>query len=344
MREPPPRLLERYLLFWLALLSTIALFWHDPGPTAFDPFVGSRPALSYLIAATMFAVGCLLPRDEVRQIGRRWPSVVAGTAIQYTAMPLLAFGLGRLFPLSSDALIGLIMVGCVPGAMASNVLTLLARGNVTYSVSLTTSATLLSPLVVPIALKWTLRAHVDIDALAVCVSLLEQVVAPVVAGYVVCRLSRRFAKLMQTWGPVVAHLAILWIIAVVVALNRDRLKGALGFGDYAAPGEATVIGALALLNLLGYGAGYLGGLALRLPERMRRALTLEVGMQNAGLGTVLALQFFPEQPGAAIPPALYTFGCMMTGTALAGIWARFGREADEPTDGRVAGSKHSVAP
>jgi BASS family bile acid:Na+ symporter len=110
---------------------------------------------------------------------------------------------------------------------------------------------------------------------------------------------------------VVANLVILWLIAVVVALNRHRL-GQAGW---------DVLVALLAVNVLGYYAGYLGGMLLRLPEGMRRALTIEIGMQNAGLGTTLVLQLFPEQPAAAIPPALYTFGCMLTGTLLARWWA-----------------------
>jgi BASS family bile acid:Na+ symporter len=76
-----------------------------------------------------------------------------------------------------------------------------------------------------------------------------------------------------------------------------------------------------MINLLGYTAGWLGGLAMRLPVPMRRALTLEIGMQNAGLGTGLILTLFPDYPAAAIPTAAYTFGCMLTGTVLANVWS-----------------------
>ena len=87
-----------------------------------------------------------------------------------------------------------------------------------------------------------------------------------------------------------------------------------------------------MINLAGYFAGYAGGRLLRLPRPMRRALTLEVGMQNAGLGTFLVLKVFNEEPAAAIPTALYTFGCMFTGTVLARLWAGFGKEKDgQPT-------------
>lgn len=146
--------LEKLLLVWLVALCLLAFFW--PAASArllpavqFDPFVATKGWLSGMIAVTMLAIGSLLPAEEIEQVVRRWPLVLAGTAAQYVSMPLLAYGVGRLFGLEGPWMIGIVMVGCVPGAMASNVLTLIARGNVSYSVSLTTSATVLSPLVVP---------------------------------------------------------------------------------------------------------------------------------------------------------------------------------------------------
>lgn len=313
-------MLQRFLLLWLTLLSLVAFSW----PTifenlsldirSFDPFVATHRfgMLKLLIVVAMFAVGSLLPRDEFRDLRKRWPTVLGGTAIQYTVMPLFAFGAAQLFALSEPATIGLIMVGCVPGAMASNVLTLAARGNVSYSVSLTTSATLLSPLVVPFVLSWLLGERIEIDPLAEFQKLMLLVVGPVLAGHFACRFSDRVQRAMKSAGPILANTAILWIIATVVGLNRDRL------GDI----TPRVLGALLAVNLLGYTAGFFGGRLMRLPTGMKRALTLEVGMQNAGLGTVLVLDLFKDNPAVAIPTAAYTFGCMLTGTLLVQIWSR----------------------
>jgi len=306
-------MLERLLLLWLTLLSLLAYFWADMFPGVGNPFLASKPYLNYMILTTMFAIGSLLPRDEVRQVATRWPTVLGGTAVQYASMPLLAFCVGRLFGFEGPMLIGITMVGCVPGAMASNVLTLAARANVSYSVSLTTMATLLSPLMVPAVLMLTLgqwRAFPPEKLWHMSLTLCWTVVLPVVAGHMLSRTFGRWESIARRVGPIVANLSILWIIAVVVALNRDRLA------DF----QWAIIAALLLINLGGYLAGNLGGRLLRLPRPMRRALTLEVGMQNAGLGTVLALEVFKEEPTAAIPTALYTFGCMFTGTILARTW------------------------
>lgn len=307
-------IVQRFLLLWLTVLSALAYYWPQLMSADFDPFLATDrfDLLKPLFRITMFSIGALLPRDEIEQVIRRWPSVLGGTAIQYTAMPLLAWSIGHAFGLPREALIGVVLVGCVPGAMASNVLTLAAGGNVSYSVSLTTSATLLSPLVVPFTLMLTLGTTAELDPLQTFFNLITLVVAPVVMGYVASLSSDRIAEILHVCGPIAANVTILWIVAVVVGINRDRLS------------EATplVLTALLLVNIAGYIAGNLGGRLLQLPDPMRRALTLEVGMQNAGLGTVLARDLFPDSPEVAIPTAAYTFGCMLTGTILAHYWRR----------------------
>ncbi|QDV38728.1 bile acid:sodium symporter family protein [Tautonia plasticadhaerens] len=315
MRPPP-------VLIGLLLLSGLALAWPRAfGSSAFDPFLASTGGLWGLIALAMFAIGWRLPRDEVAQVARRWPAVLGGTAVQYAAMPALAYLAARLSRLDADATVGLILVGCVPGAMASNVLTLMARGNVSYSVSLTTLATVASPVVVPLTLRVALGGiSVDFPAADAMRQLSLFVVLPVGLGHALGRARPGWARAAGPVAEAAANLAILWIIAVVVAANRDRL---------AVP-DARLIAALLAVNLLGYLAGDLGGRALCVDRPMRRALTLEVGMQNAGLGTTIALSLFPDRPAVAIPCALYTFGCMLTGTALASWWGR------DPVEARPA--------
>jgi BASS family bile acid:Na+ symporter len=316
-------MLERFLIVWLAGLSLAAYLWPQltqalpPRLAVGDPFSASVPYLNYLIAATMFAIGWMLPRDEVRQLGERWHSVLSGTTVQYLAMPSLAWLMGRMLGLEGDRLVGLVLVGCVPGAMASNVLTLIARGNTTYSVCLTTLATLLSPLATPLAMRLTLATESSVDPdvfWQAARTLLFTVVAPVLAGYGLSRLAPKWEQPARRIGAVVANLAILWVIAAVVGHNRQKVAGI----------DGPLLGALVGVNFGGYLAGYFAALLMRMPEPMRRTLTLEVGMQNAGLGAMLATQLFPGRPEAAIAPALYAFGCMLTGTFLARIWAARG--------------------
>lgn len=280
------------------------------GPGAFDPFVASHHWLGWIVAIVMFSVGTLLPVEEVRSVLRRWPLVLGGTALQYLSMPCLAWLIAETFGFTGELRLGIIIVGCVPGAMASNVLTLIAKGNVSYSVGLTTSATLLSPLVVPLVLKLTLGKDADVAFLVnSAILLLIQVVIPVLTGFLLCRVSNRVSAAAENVSGAVANLSILWIIAVVVALNREKLQDLPGM----------LVLALLLLNLGGYLSGQFGGRFLRLDSGMRRALMLEIGMQNAGVGVSLAKSLFADQPGVALPCALFAFGCMATGTVLAEI-------------------------
>jgi BASS family bile acid:Na+ symporter len=195
--------------------------------------------------------------------------------------------------------------------MASNVLTMSARGNVSYAVSLTTCSTLLAPLVVPAALWLFLGESQSIDPMAEARQLLLTVVFPVLLGHVMSRFWPRAQKVMHHIAPAVANLTIVWIIACVAANNRERLIP-----------NPRLVAALLLVNVIGYAAGYFGGRLLRLPEAMTRALTLVVGMQNAGLGTVIAMRLFEDRNAVAIPSAIYTVASVYTALLLAFYWSR----------------------
>lgn len=206
-------------------------------------------------------------------------------------MPTLAFCVAKLFHLDGTYFIGITKTGCVPGAMASNVLALTAHGNVSYSVGLTTSATLLSTLVIPATLCFFKGSSFEIDFTSVMLNLLLTIVAPVAVGFTFARLFSWWQKGAERFAEIVANLVIIWIIAAVV-----------------------------LLNVFGFLAGYFGGSAIRLTPAMRRALTTEVGMQNAGLGAALATRYFADQPEAALMCAPYAFECMATGFVFAQLF------------------------
>lgn len=324
------KLIERFLLLWLIILSLAAFYWPHAG-LAFDPF-NHRVLLPYLIIATMFSVGWMLPVKEVKQVVTKWPVVLGGTAVQFVSMPLLACLIGQLLGFEGEQLVGIFLVGCVPGAMASNVLTIVSKGNVSYSVSLTTLATLLSPLAVPVLLRLQASFADPVAAqlltdnaqgagavyITAGLKLLKWVVIPVVCGFMLGRLLPQFEKQAKSIGAIIANLSILIIIATVVGTSRDNL-GQL---------ESSLLVALLLINLIGYCCGQFGGKLLKLSPGMKRALTLEVGMQNAGLGATLASELFPNNPSVAIAPAFYTFLCMFTGTILAWYWSG---KSDKPT-------------
>jgi len=307
--------LFRSLLFWLVLSSGVALIWPAES-VGVDPFVSPRWWLWTLITVTMFSLGALVRPEELQPLKSRPWWVVLGVITQMTVMPLAAWIATKLIPMDPELAAGVILVGCVPGAMASNVLTHTAGGSVAYSVSLTTVATLLSPLTVPMVLGiFAVQADASLlNPVQTSVLLFLTVVFPTVIGYLFTRRSERLDRLAARWAPAIASVCLLWIIASVVAANRDRLTSVGG----------VLVVALLLVNLNGYVAGYLVGRGFGLPPAFRRALTLEVGMQNAGLGTALAATLYGAETLATIPTAVYTFGCMLSGTILAVLWRQFG--------------------
>ncbi|MDO5580366.1 MAG: bile acid:sodium symporter family protein [Planctomycetia bacterium] len=303
--------LSKYLLIWLSIVCLFAFFWGDLfGAKTRDPFLIPTIAMQSLIAITMLAIGSLLPLDEVRNVGKRWPLVLWGTFIQYLSMPLLAWFVATLFHLEGPYFIGVILVGSVPGAMASNMLTMISRGNISFSVGLTTSATLLSPLIVPSVLLFLVGTKVSLDFGSIATTLLLTVVCPVVIGFTLSRIFKFWQWCANQIAEIIANIAIIWIIASVVAQNRTLFEHLPLFLFFA----------LLLLNILGYSAGWFGGWTVGMDARMRRALLLEVGMQNAGLGTFLARRYFPDDPECALCCAMYTFGCMFTGIIVARIF------------------------
>ncbi|HBE70287.1 MAG TPA: hypothetical protein DDW52_19235 [Planctomycetaceae bacterium] len=312
------------LLLGLVATSAIALVWPQLASwfaidADFDPFRLSKNAIWGLISVTMLCLGLVVERSELEQLRSSPLSVLVGLAIQTTCMPLFAFGACQLLQLEGQLASGVILVGCVPGAMASNVLTMTARGNVSYSVSLTAVATLASPITVPILLSIFADASTDLSSASG--QLFLTVVLPIVIGFAAKEIWTPLQSLAARICPAIASVALLWIIASVVAGARDLLFQI----------SASVFVALLVINIAGYLAGSVAGRVTRMPTAMCRALTLEVGMQNAGVGTGLAASLYGTDTLAVIPTAAYTFGCMATGTLLAAFWASRAID-DAPTE------------
>ncbi len=259
---------------------------------------GLRPAF----AVTMFFVGTLVKDDEVRAFRSAPLRPVSGLISQYTVMPLLAFVVSLFFE-SPTVKVGIVLVGCMPGAMASNVMTVLLKGDLVLSVTMTTLATLLCPLMIGFWLPILSGASMGVSVLPMVLDTIWMVLLPVLVGAL---LRHRIKRLPQAWDTVataVASVSIVLIILVVFAANRDRLA-AMG------PGLAA---AMLGFNLAAYAVAFGVGTLLKWPPMQRKTLVIEVGMQNAGLGSVLALSHLG--PEGAVPSAFYTGLCVLTAAA-----------------------------
>ncbi len=288
----------------LTLLGAIAAYL---APGIFLPF---KDLYLWLFAATMFALGVVLEPDDLRETLNRPEAILLGVATQFTVMPLLGFAAATLSGLPPALALGFIIVGCAPGAMASNVIVYLAGGAVAYSIALTTLATLLSPLLTPALVKLLGQAFFHIDFWPMVQTIIMTVVMPLVGGMGARLVLGRSLALAKEVAPAVASAAIVIICSYAVAANQGRIASV----------GALVFLLVVLVNGLGYLLGWLAARLFGLDQRYRLTLAIEIGMQNAGLGVALALKHFA--PEAALPGALFAVWCIVTSAGAATYYRR----------------------
>jgi len=261
----------------------------------------------WFFAATMFALGVVLKPDEARTALSRPSQIGLGVLCQYSIMPLLGFAAASFAVwqgVAPELALGFIIVGCAPGAMASNVITYLAGGAVAFSIAMTMVATMLSPLLTPTMVQLLGSAYMDIPFWPMMQTIILTVVIPLLLGMLLrTQLGQRIA-LAEQIAPGIAAMAIIMICSYAVAANHDRI----------AETPIMVITLVILLNGLGYGLGWAAATLFRFDYSHKITLAIEIGMQNAGLGVALALKHF--QPETALPGALFAVWCIITAAAM----------------------------
>ena len=225
-------------------------------------------------------------------------------------MPLGAFFLSKLFAFPPEIAVGLILTGSAPGAMASNVMSYIAKADTAYSVSLTTVSTLLCPLLTPGLTLLLAGSVLDVEFWPMVLSVIKMVITPLLVGFGVRHyLKDKIQKILPIF-PAISVTFIIFICSLVIAMNKNYLMKITG----------PVLAAGVILNVYGMSAGYGVGSLFKMAYRRRRTLSIEIGMQNAGLGTVLALKHFNER--TAIPAAIFVFICIITASIMAEIWQK----------------------
>lgn len=279
--------------------------------------------VNYLLMIVMFGMGLTMKPSDFGVVFSRPKDMIVGCTAQFLIMPLLAFALGRLFGLSNELLVGVILVGTCPGGTSSNVITYLSKGDVALSVGMTSVNTLLAPLLTPALTYLFLRTSVDVDVKAMFISIIQVVIIPIGLGILINKLLPRFSEKAKDIMPSVSVTAICLIVAAVVSHNSEKIltTGALIF--------AVVI----LHNLLGYACGYLIGLIFRMDMPRKKAVAVEIGMQNSGLATTLAGSAFPDLAMATVPGAVFSVWHNISGAILAAVFRRI--ETSDPAEGTV---------
>lgn len=292
-----PRLLANQLAP-LTLLGALVAYLYPPS------FLVFGRVFLWFFAATMFSLGIVLePRDLSSTLERPLP-ILLGVATQFTVMPLLGFlaavtavRLG----LPAELALGFVIVGSAPGAMASNVIVYLAGGALAYSITLTTCATFISPLVTPLLVQWLGGAFLPVAFWPLMQTILLTVLLPLVCGMGLRPMLRaRGEAQAKVLAPAVAAVAIVVICSYAVAANQERIR-TIGI---------LVFGFVVLINGLGYLFGWTLAKLYRFDRRYQLTLAIEIGMQNAGLGVALALEHF--SPQTALPGAIFAAWCVLT--------------------------------
>ena len=290
----------------IILLSAIlALFF----PSYFS-FL-SPSIINPMLGVVMLGMGLTLNPSDFKTVFSRPKDVIAGCAAQFVVMPLLALLLTKAFSLPVEIALGVVLVGCCPGGTASNVITYLSKGDLSLSVAMTTVSTLLAPFLTPF-LTWALIGEtVDVDVVSMFLSIFFVVILPVALGLTIQRFLPRFTKVVSTYLPSFSVLVIALIVIIVVSLNSAKL---LSCG-------ALVVLVVVLHNIMGLALGYAVAKLLRMSGAKSKAVSIEVGMQNSGLASSLALTSFAQYPLAAVPGAVFSVWHNISGAIVARVYS-----------------------
>ena len=304
------KVLERFSQFvsstfaiWVLLFAALAFFV----PSGFA-WIGAY--ITILLGIVMFGMGLTITVADFKEVLTRPKDVAIGVVGQFLIMPSLAFLLVKIFNLAPEIAIGVILVGCCPGGTSSNVMTFLSKGDVALSVTITSITTLLAPIVTPALIYLLASEYIDVAPSALFMSIVKVIIIPITLGFIVQKLFNKQAKASVKVMPLVSVVAIVAIVTAVVAGNQQKI----------AETGLIIFAVVILHNTLGYLIGYLFGKMFGMNLAKKKAVAIEVGMQNSGLGATLAIAHF--SPLAAVPSAIFSVWHNISGPILATIFSR----------------------
>ncbi len=296
----------KYMAWIVLCIAALALFWPETCLWIQTAWI------NYLLMIVMFGMGLTMKLSDFAVVFRRPGDVITGCLAQFIVMPLLAYFLGKVFALNNELLVGVVLVGTCPGGTSSNVITYLSKGDTALSVGMTSINTLLAPILTPVLTYLYLRTTVSVDVGSMFLSIIQVVLVPVGLGLLINKISGEYTKKISDFLPVVSVLAICFIVAAVVSHNSEKILS-----------TGLIIFAVVILhNLLGYLCGYLIGVLFHMDLPRKKAVAIEIGMQNSGLATTLAGSAFPDLTMATVPGAVFSVWHNISGAILAGILNR----------------------
>lgn len=300
------RFCNKTFALWVLVFAIAAYF----APETFKPLAGW---ISPLLGLIMFGMGLTLSWSDFKLVLQRPRDVLIGICGQFVIMPVLAYALCLALQLPPEIAVGVILVGCCPGGTASNVMTFLARGDVALSVTITSCTTLLAPIVTPALIYIFANQWINIDPVGMFWSICQIVLIPIAIGVAIHTfLGKEKLEVAATALPLVSVTGIVLIVAAVVAVSQGKIAST----------GPLVFAVVVLHNGLGLLCGYLLGKLFGMDVAKRKCLSIEVGMQNSGLGVALATVHFAAMPLAALPSAIFSFWHNISGPIIATIYHR----------------------
>lgn len=267
-----------------------------------------------MLGLIMFGMGMTLEGKDFKVLLQHPKEMLVGVMAQFTVMPFVAWLLVKLFSLPPDLAIGVILVGCCPGGTASNVITYLAKGNLALSVGMTATTTLLAPLLTPL-LVWLLAGTLaPVDTVGMLLSIVYVVIAPIICGILCRKYLPRFTSRVVDYLPAFSSLMIMLVVGIIVSHNAEKLLS----------NGTPVLLVVIIHNAVGLLLGYLIARTAHLPMPECAAISIEVGMQNSGLASSLAVMHFAANPFAAAPGAIFSVWHNISGALIAKIYSRHG--------------------
>lgn len=262
-----------------------------------------------LLQLIMFGMGTAMSLNDFVGVVKMPKGVLIGILCQFTIMPFVGFGLATALGVSPEIAAGIVLIGSSPSGLASNVMSYLARANLALSVTLTAVSTLLAPLMTPLLMQLLAGQFIEIDTLGMMWSIVKIVILPVIAGLVFNYFFHGKMKWLDDAMPILSMFGIAYIITIITAAGRDELLN-IGF---------VLILAGIFHNLSGYFLGYWGCRFSGMAERDCRTIALEVGMQNGGLASGIALEM-GKVATVGLAPAVFGPVMNITGSSLATYW------------------------
>ena len=237
-------------------------------------------------------------------------AIAVGFAAQYLIMPVLGWAIARALRLETPFAVGLILVACCPGGTASNVVNYLARADVPLSVLMTMCSTFGAIVLTPLLTKWLAGTYVPVDAWALFLDTVKVVLAPLVIGLALHHGVPKLTKAVLPLAPPMSVITIALICSSIIGQQAANIRTS---------GGRLLLGVF-LLHAGGFALGHLFARLFGYSETIRRTISVEVGMQNSGLGVVLAQNNFPSMPATPTPCAISATFHSVIGSLLAGYW------------------------